>query len=325
MPPPTPAFTTDRQRLARAGQRPQLVPAAPTTDKARLAKVANAQHAPKPLVVSHNTFVIRGKDDTYLGFSFGDGRQAHQVNLYDYLPADRVPHLGNYILDLTGILPDAIGIDIGTSAGASMASGLAGINILWHTRGEGNRTWYPEIHVYYGYSASFTIGSIFDSVLTPPNVSGAVQLILAWAKEYNSKGQSKPAPNKWVANGFNWTGTFWSVGFSVPVPPRFNFVGSYYQSVPFRDENQQPTIRNQTVWAGISLGIGMSGKLKLKSPFIKLDVTKILNLRKLNLSLNQSQTEYGLVYGNGGDYIPQLKNKDITGWHLPINQNNYPQ
>ncbi|RZK33494.1 MAG: hypothetical protein EOO61_15205 [Hymenobacter sp.] len=111
----------------------------------------------------------------------------------------------------------------------------------------------------------------------------------------------------------------------MPVPPRFTFVGSYYQSVPFRDENQQTIIRNQTVWSGISLGIGMSGKLKVKSPFIKFDIIKILNFRKLHLSLNQSQTEYGLVYGNGSDYIPQLGNKDITGWHLPVNQNNYPQ
>ena len=66
---------------------------------------------PKPLAVSENTFVIRGKNDTYLGFAFGDERQAHQVNLYDYLPADRVLHLGNYVLDLICLLPGTIGVD----------------------------------------------------------------------------------------------------------------------------------------------------------------------------------------------------------------------
>lgn len=117
MPPPTPGFATDRQRLARAGQRPKLPPAAPANDRKRLAQVGNVRPVPKPLVVSSNTFVIRGKDDTYLGFAFGDGRQVHQVNLYDYLPVERVPHLGNYVFDLTGGLPDAIGLDTGASAG----------------------------------------------------------------------------------------------------------------------------------------------------------------------------------------------------------------
>lgn len=98
------------------------------------------------------------------------------------------------------------------------------------------------------------------------NAAGTVQLILAWAKEHNSRDQSKPTSNKWVANGFNWTGTFWSVGFSVPISPRFNFVGSYYQSVPFKNEQQQTIIRNQTVWSGVSLKIGVSSKLKLKFP-----------------------------------------------------------
>lgn len=329
-----PTLLTDQQRHAQAG-RFRFAPLPPmVSDQAWLRPpslpnpalaAARRPVAPKPLVVAENTWVIRGRDGTHLGFSFGDGRQSHETNLYDHLPADRVPHLGNYILSLTGVIPDAIGLDIGASMGVSAASGMGGINILWHTRGEGNRAYYPEVHVYYGYSASFTIGAVFQSLITPPNAAAAVQIILAWAREYDSKGRSKPAPNKWVANGFNWTGTFWSMGFSIPIPPRFTFVGSYYQSVPFRDENHQTIIKNQTVWSGVSLGIGVSGKLKLKSPFIKLDLTSLLNLKKLNLSLNQSQTEYGLIYGNGNDYIPQEKNRDVSGWHLPINQNNYPQ
>lgn len=319
MPPLTPVFATDRQRLARAGQRPKLLLAAPTSDKARLARVASARPIPKPLVVSRNTFVIRGKDDTFLGFAFGDARQVHQISLYDYLPADRVPHLGNYVLDLTGILPDAIGIDIGASAGASVFSLVGGINILWHTRGEGNRSWYPEIHEYYGYSGSFNMESVYKSITDfAPNASAAVQILLAWARTYDDKGRSEPASNKWVANGFNWTGTFWSAGFSIPLPPRFTLVGSYYQSVPFYSSP-----KTTSVWRGVSFGIGVAGKTHIKSPFIKLDLTKILDLK--HLSVNQSKTEYGLVFGNGNDFIPQRANRDITGWHMPVNQNDYPE
>ena len=68
-------------------------------------------------MVNYSTFVVRGKDGTYLGLSFGDGRQAQQLNLYDYLPAHAVPHLSNFVFDLTGILPDAFGLDIGVAGG----------------------------------------------------------------------------------------------------------------------------------------------------------------------------------------------------------------
>ena len=325
MPPKPAAFLTDQQRFARAGRMGPLLPPPVVSDKTRLNQVcrktlplALRPVVPKPLVVTENTFVIRGKDDTYLGFAFGDGRQVSQINLYDHLPADRGPHLGNYVLSLTGILPDAIGIDIGASAGVSAASGVAGLNILWHTRGEGNRAWYPEVHVYYGYSGSLTMGAIFQSLLAPPNAAAAVQIILAWARTYDKEGMSKPASNAWVANGFNWTGTVWSYGFSVPIPPRLTLVGSYYQSIPIFSD-----IRSTSVWRGVSFGIGVSGKLQVKSPIIKLDVTKLLNLKAL--SANQSKTEYGLVYGNGSDFIPQRGNRDIAGWHMPVNQNDYPE
>lgn len=138
-----------------------------------------------------------------------------------------MPHLSNYVLSLTGILPDAIGIDIGGSIGAGVFSAVGGINILWHTRGEGNRAWYPEVHEYYGYSGSFNTESVYKSIIDlSPNASAAVQVLLAGARTCNKEGKSKPASNAWVANGFNWTGTFWSSGFSVPLPPRFTLVGS---------------------------------------------------------------------------------------------------
>lgn len=107
-----------------------------------LYKSANAK------LVAENAWVIRGKDGTHLGFAFGDGRQ---VNLDDHLPADWVPRLGNYVPGLTGILPDAIGVDSGVSAGIDVkspigSSGLSaqgGVNVLWHTRGEGQARLVP--------------------------------------------------------------------------------------------------------------------------------------------------------------------------------------
>ena len=232
-----------------------------------------------------------------------------------------MPHLGNYILKLTGVIPDAIGIDIGGSVGVSAMSAMAGLNILWHTRSEVNRAFYPEVHAYYGGNVSFTAGTIFESFLTPPNATASVQVLLAWANHYDKDGKNKPSSSSWVANGFNWTGTFWSVGFSVPVPPRFTLVGSYFKSIPF---TARP--KDTDVWVGVSFGIGVSGKFTVKSPFVNMDVTKLLNFEKLGLALNHSQTEYGLVYGNGSDYIPQKGNQDIAGWHLrhPVNQNDYP-
>ncbi|RZL07009.1 MAG: hypothetical protein EOO62_17805 [Hymenobacter sp.] len=76
----------------------------------------------------------------------------------------------------------------------------------------------------------------------------------------------------------------------------------------------------------MSISIGMSGKFNVKSPFkpsFKLDLIKVLDFKKLGLSISESKTEYGLIYGNGSDYIPQRGNRDITGWHWPVNQNDY--
>jgi len=309
---PAPTFSTDRQRLARAG-RPQ--PLAPAGDKAKLARPAGRQ-APTPLAVKHDTWVIRGKDGTYLGLAFGDGRKAHQIDLYDHLSADYVPHLGNYILNLTGIVPDAIGLDIGASMGAGPMNGMIGLNVIFHTRGEGKDMLYPEIHVYYGGSGGLTVGSLFTSFLNPPNVAASVQVILAWARRYDTKGRGYPASDSWVANGFNWTGTFWGASFSVPLPPRFTLVGSYFRS--------SFALRDVTYWHGVSVGVGVSGKLKIKAPVVELDLSAILSFKKPTVSW--TQTEYGLVYGNGHDFIPATKTRaqqSIDGLHAPINQNDY--
>lgn len=77
---------------------------------------------------------------------------------------------------------------------------------------------------------------------------------------------------------------------------------------------------NASIWRGVSFGIGMSGKLKVKAPFVKLDVQQLFKLK--NLGINQSETEYGLVFGNGSDFVPAGKNNEqlnIDGWQWPVN------
>lgn len=260
-----------------------------------------------------------------------------------------MPHLSNLIIDLTGILPDAFGLDIGFAGGAEVhtplysagLAGVGGINLIWHSRGD-VRANFPELHVYYGYSATASKGSIIStlsSLASAPSISGAVQLVLAWAQRYDKNGVRSPASDKWVANGYNWTGTFWSAGFSIPVYEAFSLAGSYYQSAEFFDD-----LFNTVIWRGISLGVGISGKVMVKSPLksgalkdiitIKPDVAEILRRfdwkRLKNIGINQSKTEYGMLYANGGDYIPAdkeagLPQRPIEGWqwsHWPgINQN----
>lgn len=336
------AFTTDQQRLSRPSQshRPLSVP--PVGDKVRLNRVASTKPVPKPVVVAQNTFVIRGKDDTFLSLDFGFGRLAQQLNLYDYLPAHRVPHLSNHTVDLTGYLPDAIGLDIGLAAGLDLhtpllsagLSGVGGVNLLWHTRGDAQARW-PEVHVYYGHSANLSRGSVLDSLssmVSPVNLSGAVQLILAWATFHDDKGEGYPAPSAWVANGYNWTGKFYSVGLSIPVYGAFSLVGSYYQSTPLFSD-----LKNTKMWRGISIGVGVSAKvvkvtgltsktgIKETGWKIKPDIANIFKNfgwhKFKSLGLGQAVTNYGLLYGNGGDYIPAAKKtgrpqRSITGWHL---------
>ena len=337
-------YATDKQRFSRSRAVCRLPVVGDKTFINHVARVPKAPAGlpvtPKPLVVSEKTFVIRGKDGTYLGIAFGDGRQAQEVNLYDHLPADRVPVLGNYVLSLTGIIPDAIGIDIGAAAGVGLSLGttigftplMGGINLIWHTRGEGNRWMYPELHVYHGMSAETDAKSPLSAMSKGSinvTASAAVQVVLAWARTYDAEGRYSPASDAWVANGYNWTGTFLSYGFSIPIPP-YTLVGSLYQSasvdqwVPFGEN-----LRSTTVWRGVSVGVGVgvSGSRKIIGG--KLDITKILNWK--DYAGSYAKTNYGLVYGNGNDFIPathipalQVRaDQHIDGWHMPVNQDDY--
>jgi len=313
-------LTTDRQRLIAARQARPLPP--PSGDKAKLGRVTHPRPVLPPLVVHDNTWVIRGKDGTYLGLSFGDGREVQQLNLYDHLPAERVPRLNNYVFDLTGILPDAVGLDLGVTAGASIGFGAAGINFIWHTRGEATgRARYPEWHVYHGWGFSLTAGAIVDSFKAGINAMGAVQLIIGWAVDFDSKGVRRPAPNEWVANGYNWTGYFYNIGVAIPVYGKFSLVGSYFQSVPYTSD-----YKGVTVWRGVSIGVGFGVGTKFikTKPFVKIDVFKSFDWRVFTRSMSGSRTEFGMVYGNGRDFMPKT-HESLDGWHsLPgINQNDY--
>lgn len=241
---------------------------------------------PKPVAASRSTFFIRGKDDTYLSLDFGFGRLARQINLADYLPAGLVPHLSNLTFDLTGVLPDAFGLDIGlaggfelnnpfaskSSAGSVGLAGVGGINLIWHSRGDLQEGW-PEIHWYHGHSATASRGSVVTAIselLSPVSLSGAAQLILAWARRYDNEGVPHPSSNRWVANGYNWTGTFWSNGFSIPVYGKASLVCSYYKSV-----ESLTGLKNVDIWRGVSIGVGVSAKFTVKTGFKWDDVTRI--------------------------------------------------
>ena len=327
---------TDRQRLLIS----TVSQVSTRSDRQRLTKPPTAQLRPKRPTADPATFAIYGKDGTFISLDFGAGRLARRISLYDYLPANRVPHLSNHTVDLVGYLPDAIGLDIGLAGGLDLhtpffsagLSGLGGLNLIWHTRGDSQASW-PEVHVYYGHSANLSKGSVIDSissVVSPVNLSGAVQLILAWARFHTKEGVGYPANNAWVANGYNWTGKFYSVGFSIPVYGPLSLAASYYQSVPFFDG-----LGYAKMWRGISIGVGVSAKVMKITGLasktgvretgwrIKPDIANIFQnfgWRKLkDLGLGKSVTNYGLLYGNGGDFIPAaekagLPQRPITGW-----------
>ena len=240
---------------------------------------------------------------------------------------------------MVGYLPDTIGLDIGLAGGLDLhnplfsagLSGLGGINLIWHTRGDSQASW-PEVHIYYGHSTNLSRGSVIDSLsslTSPVNLSGAVQLILAWARFHTDKGVGYPADSAWVANGYNWTGKFYSVGLSFPVYGAFSVVGSYYQSVPFFSR-----LKDVKMWRGISIGIGVSAKVTKITGLtsktgvketrwrVKPDIANIFKnfgSHKLKgLGIGQAETNYGLLYGNGGDFIPDANGKpksSIDGWY----------
>lgn len=225
------------------------------------------------------------------------------------------------------------GADITTPFFSAGVSGLGGINFIWHTRGDSQAS-RPEVHVYYGHSENASKGSLNkrNSILTAPkpalsgSASGAAQLILGWARYTIGKDESRPANNEWVGNGYNWTGKFYGVSFMLPVYGAFSFACSYFQSLPFFMEIPKGTY----FWQGISLGVGVSAKalpkmgLGVKSGWrIKPNIANIFKNfgwhKFKSIGIGVSETNYSLLYGNGGDFIPEAKKegksrRSIDGW-----------
>ena len=326
------AFATDQQRLARAGRSRPLPPPA-MGDKAKLNRVASTKAVPKPVVVNQNTLLVRGGNGSQWKITFGDGTSLSVVDLTHY---GFNYEIGRRHIDLTGVLPDSIGLDFNGGGGFGPFSGVGGVNVLWHMRGEAQ--WYePEVHAYWGgaLSSGWDVSKV-TPVRKALSASVSVSLFAAWATNYDANGNAHPASSAWVANGFNWTGTFWSVGVSIPTPWGFNLVGSYFSSDirslrHLLNKNQRVT--NNIVWSGVSLGVSWGVPKSAAMPTSLFDATKFVLSKS---SVPFSRTEYSLVYGNGRDFNDKLEGRpDISGWHglrrgagfidwhLGINQNNY--
>ncbi|HEX8326832.1 MAG TPA: hypothetical protein VF629_04780 [Hymenobacter sp.] len=332
MPPKPAAFATDQQRLARAG-RPRPLPPPAMGDKTKLNRVASTKAVPKPVVMKQNTLLIRGGNGSQWKITFGDGNSLSVVDLTHY----RFNHdIGHRHIDLTGVLPDSIGLDFNGGGAFGPISGVGGVNVLWHMRGE--TKWYvPEVHVYWGgaLSTGWDVSKV-TPVKSAVSAAVSVSIFLAWATEYDTRGVGRPAKSAWVANGFNWTGYFYSVGVSIPTPWGFNLVGSYFSSDirsirHLVNKNQQPT--TTTVWWGVSLGVSWGLPKSAAMPTSLFEAAKFV-FKKSSMSV--SRTEYALVYGNGQDYNDKLPGRpDISGvqgfrkgeglfdWRLGVNQNNY--
>ena len=297
-----------------------------------------AQALPKQVVVTQNTLVVRGANKSEWRITFGDGNKVSIVDLSHY----HYNHdIGRRHIELTGVLPDCIGLDFNNAGSFVVASGLLGVNVLWHTRGE--RLWYvPEVHLYYGGS----ISSGWDVSKVPPlkewqkgmSASGGISLFLAWATVFDQHGKASPATNAWVANGFNWTGRFYSVGISIPTPWGWNLAGSYFSS----DLSQVRHLVNKkvfaaatTAWSGVSLGFTVGTSKIDKINKTMFDLTKLV-LDKGSLAV--VITEYVMVYGNGRDYNDFLpghpsvsgwtgftRGKGLLDWHIGVDQSNFPQ
>ena len=304
------AHRTDRQRLTRVHP-PRSTGPAPVQDRARQVRPpARPRPLAPPAAVSYNTLVINEENGSCWQIMFGDGHQVSTVNLADYrVHAD----IGHRVYNLTGILPDAIGIDLNAGVGVQAFSMSGGVNFIWHTRGD--VTLFPEVHFYKGANLGFAKG--ITSAGTDASVGGA--LLLAWATVYDKDGHASPAPSAWVANGYNWTGYFWSASLSIPTPCGFNATVSYFTS------DWHPVRKANKVWWGVSIGASRSLQPTGNLPSKAWDIAKLL-AGKTGLAL--SQQEYSMVYGNGKDYLLDQygrPTKSIAGWQWFIDQNNYNQ
>lgn len=230
---------------------------------------------------------FKASDGTTLSVKYSPGDAVYNVDVGFYVPT----FIKNVSIDVSPMMPDAIGLDIGGSATIPFVTGSFGTNLIWHTRGEkeGDR-WTPEVHVYVGGGVSFN-----------PHLAanGNAGLLFGWAE--NPDGSE--ASDKFVANGMNWTGKFWNT--SVALGEAWVAGGATYFI-----ERDPAKVAKGEAWRGIEFvytpggsctaGLGKLGKI----------------LGDWNGSA--SETYYWMVYGNGSEELLNVKN--VSGLHWPVSQ-----
>ena len=234
--------------------------------------------------------VLGGKNNSQIDVIYGKGTATHTFNIKDisWLPNTDI---GKHTIDLSGVEdPDAIGLDLGGSINLKWLGGQVGINLLWKTRGE-DGNWKPEIF-FYKSAGAFADNTGNKGV----GAGGSTSVIFGYASTYDpTTGKEQKYTgnngegNKWVANGMNWTGNFWTVTGSVNLKA-VSLIGSkFYGYDPSKPKPVGP------YWHGFEVGVGKSlGKVTSRS-----------------VAANAQIQYFYLLYGNGGDY---LKNgEDVSG------------
>ena len=251
---------------------------------------------------------ILGANNSSMSISYGKGTKTTTYNLSDF-----GVDLGNQKIDLGEKIPDVIGLDITGILNVGPFTVEGGVNILWHTRGEEN-CFEPEIYAYNGAGGTASKGILSYDV----NASVTASLFWGWAqtkvwdkstkKLYDTK--IVPALDKWVANGFNWTGDFWTSSGSV---------GQGYQLSFSKFTSLRPGTKlknNETYWSGYSVGFGLGASAKG-------GFTKALNFIDVikGTSLTYTHQYYYLMYGNGRDYGKY--GDSLEGWNWYASPKDY--
>jgi hypothetical protein len=242
-----------------------------------------------------DTLKINGSNNSQMTVSYGTGTAVSNFNLCDYnIDLD----IGKRSIDL-GNTPDVIGLDLGTSGSVPLVSAGVGVNLLWHLRGEkSGDKWYPELHTY------TSGGAVASKNVADLNGTLGVSFFWGWAETRNpTTGKIEPASNSWVANGYNWTGTFYTGNVSIGAA--WQITGSKFTSLTPGTQ----LAKGESMWSGYSLGVSWG-----KSSGGPLKVKNFMDILKNSSASFQSQY-FWLMYGNGSDHLPKSK-KNVSGWNI---------
>ena len=257
-----------------------------------------------------DTLKILGSKNSSILINYGKGKKTTTYNLKDFnIDVD----LGKQKIDLGSNVPDVIGLDINGNLTAGPFTVEGGLNILWHTRGEEN-CFEPEVYSYDGSGMTASNGDIDKDVSSSVSAS----IFWGWAtKDVWDKSTKKlydiktiSASNNWVANGYNWTGDFWTASISVGQGYKLSFA----KFTSLKPGTKPKT--NEPYWNGYSVGFGVGvdatgGFTKVKNFIDVLQGT----------SLTFTHQYYYLLYGNGRDFG---ENKDsLEGFNWFVSPKDY--